>query len=394
MIFDRELGAGARGWAVTYRPHGRPWQPGERGPAPRPRGNAGTARGGGRRDLYAGELAARQAAGLAAAGAGSRPPTWRPTPRPGRRRSPSTTGARSATTHPPNSSASSASRSSTSSRRWSRPTPPPSSRATAARRPAPTCAGPTSGSRPRSGPRLIEAPTCRDPAFVDVPVERLLDAAYGECARRRPTLPAPPAPRRRGRRPAAARSGSGSWIRRATRSAYRIRYAGFGSGVVDPATGIAYQNRGSYFSLDPDHPNVLAAASAPCTPSFPGCSSGMGGRGSCSEHGRRRPTRDLRPARPALVDGGSTWPRPSRRRAGPGSAGAFRPARCRSDRAALPARAARRPCLDGTPPRRPDPFDGALGHAHAIELVAGGPALGGTLAAATDPRSPGLAAAW
>jgi len=40
------------------------------------------------------------------------------------------------------------------------------------------------------------------------------------------------------------------------------------------------------------------------------------------------------------------------------------------------------------------PFDGALGHAHAIELVAGGPARDGTLAAATDPRSPGLAATW
>jgi gamma-glutamyltranspeptidase len=40
------------------------------------------------------------------------------------------------------------------------------------------------------------------------------------------------------------------------------------------------------------------------------------------------------------------------------------------------------------------PFDAGLGHAHAIELVEGGPAWGGTLAAATDPRSPGLPATW
>jgi hypothetical protein len=38
-------------------------------------------------------------------------------------------------------------------------------------------------------------------------------------------------------------------------------------------------------------------------------------------------------------------------------------------------------------------FDGALGHEHAIELVDGGPAAGGTLAATTDPRSAGLPAA-
>jgi len=40
------------------------------------------------------------------------------------------------------------------------------------------------------------------------------------------------------------------------------------------------------------------------------------------------------------------------------------------------------------------PFDGGLGHAHAIELLDGGPAAGGTLVAATDPRSLGLPAAW
>ena len=32
---------------------------------------------------------------------------------------------------------------------------------------------------------------------------------------------------------------------------------GFGSGVVDPETGIHYQNRGSYFSLEAGHANVL-----------------------------------------------------------------------------------------------------------------------------------------
>jgi gamma-glutamyltranspeptidase len=39
-------------------------------------------------------------------------------------------------------------------------------------------------------------------------------------------------------------------------------------------------------------------------------------------------------------------------------------------------------------------FDAGLGHCHAIELVEGGPAAGGTLAAATDPRSEGAPAAW
>jgi gamma-glutamyltranspeptidase/glutathione hydrolase len=43
---------------------------------------------------------------------------------------------------------------------------------------------------------------------------------------------------------------------------------------------------------------------------------------------------------------------------------------------------------------RTEPFDGWLGHAHAIELVDGGPAEDGTLAAATDPRSAGLPATY
>jgi gamma-glutamyltranspeptidase/glutathione hydrolase len=48
----------------------------------------------------------------------------------------------------------------------------------------------------------------------------------------------------------------------------------------------------------------------------------------------------------------------------------------------------------GHPVTRTEPFSSALGHCHAIELVEGGPAAGGTVAAATDPRSAGLPATY
>jgi len=49
----------------------------------------------------------------------------------------------------------------------------------------------------------------------------------------------------------------------------------------------------------------------------------------------------------------------------------------------------------GHPLKRTIPFNGLLGHAHAIELVDGGPAAeDGSLCAATDPRSQGLPAVW
>jgi gamma-glutamyltranspeptidase/glutathione hydrolase len=35
-------------------------------------------------------------------------------------------------------------------------------------------------------------------------------------------------------------------------------YFDFGSCVTDPDSGVLLQNRGSFFSLDPAHPNVLA----------------------------------------------------------------------------------------------------------------------------------------
>jgi gamma-glutamyltranspeptidase/glutathione hydrolase len=47
-------------------------------------------------------------------------------------------------------------------------------------------------------------------------------------------------------------------------------YMGFGSGVMGGSTGIMLQNRGAYFSLDPEHPNVLAPGSRTLHTLMPG----------------------------------------------------------------------------------------------------------------------------
>jgi gamma-glutamyltranspeptidase/glutathione hydrolase len=396
-IFDTELGPLARGWHAVYRPDGRPWRLGERVRLPALARTLQRLATAGLADFYSGGVAARQAAGLAAAGSAcaaadlaAHESTWG---------TPLALDYRgvTATTHPPNSSGVIGLEVLNILRALPAPSPGDF---------VPADGGATAGPDLRWVHAGIEATKraladrdafLTDPAFSTFPAERLLDPAYGtELAAGidsgRAAIP-PPAtnPPGGGTIYLAVVDGRGNAV-----SLIESNYAGFGSGIVDPATGIAYQNRGSYFSLDPTHPNVLAPGKRTLHTLLPGMlfrdgrpwvvHGSMGG--------------DAQPAIfaqvvSALVDGGvdvatavaaPRWHAASPRRFAPPETVVIEP---RFRAGLLDELAAMGHHLDVR-----TPFDGGLGHAHAIELVEGGPARGGTLAAATDPRSLGLPAAW
>jgi gamma-glutamyltranspeptidase len=105
-----------------------------------------------------------------------------------------------------------------------------------------------------------------DPAFVPVPVERLLSTAYVD-ARRRLIDPARALP---WDRVPSEGSLAGDTVYVAAvdeagnaASLTQSLYFGFGAGVVAGDTGIVLQNRSAYFSLDPDHPNRLEPGKRP-----------------------------------------------------------------------------------------------------------------------------------
>ncbi|TDT56520.1 gamma-glutamyltransferase family protein [Fonticella tunisiensis] len=95
-----------------------------------------------------------------------------------------------------------------------------------------------------------------DPLKMKVKIEDLLSEEYGERRRKligeRAEMPCHGEPDKGGTVYLAAADGEGNMV-----SYIQSNYMGFGSGVVIPETGIALQNRGYNFSLDPEHDNCL-----------------------------------------------------------------------------------------------------------------------------------------
>jgi gamma-glutamyltranspeptidase/glutathione hydrolase len=388
------VGSGS-GFEQVYRPHGRPWRPGERVRLPALAATLERLAEVGFDDFYDGQIGERQARGLAEAGSTITAADLRD------HRSawtqPIETDYRGVrvTTHPPNSSGIVALELLNILETFE----PPSAEAF----------GPVGIEDARWIHLGIEAAKLAmadrdfhlsDPDFVDIPVEMLISKAHAaELARlidpeRAALPPASTLPRGGGTIYLATVDGDGNAV-----SLIESNYMGFGSGVVDPGTGIHYQNRGSYFSLDPAHPNVLAPGKRTLHTLLPGM---------LFRTGERRPWivtgamgGDAQPQIHAqvvsgLVDGAldiatavgaPRWFVDGDEHFAP-------PVNVRAERR-FPAEALDALEALGHPLTRTIPFNGALGHAHAIELIDGGPSEeDGSVAAATDPRSAGLPAVW
>lgn len=109
-----------------------------------------------------------------------------------------------------------------------------------------------------------------DPEAMDLEPARLLDPAYlAERARlvdpSRASDAAWGEPPRGGTVLVTSADAEGRMV-----SLIQSNYQGFGSGVVVPGTGIALQNRGAGFSLEPGHPNRVAPGKRPFHTIVPG----------------------------------------------------------------------------------------------------------------------------
>lgn len=108
-----------------------------------------------------------------------------------------------------------------------------------------------------------------DPEFAEVPTARLLDKGYAKTRRaligERAITPKPGNPYSGGTVYLCAADADGMMV-----SFIQSNYMGFGSGVVVPGTGIALQNRGHGFSMDPRHLNRVEPRKRPYHTIIPG----------------------------------------------------------------------------------------------------------------------------
>jgi len=387
------VGSGS-GFEQVFRPQGRRWRPGELVRLPALAATLERLATAGFDDFYDGEVGERQARGLAAAGCGitwgdltAHTSTWG---------DPIATAYRGVrvTTHPPNSSGIVGLELLNILEQFAPPRP--------------ESFGPSGITDPEwvhvgiEAAKLVMADRdahLTDPEFVDVPVDRLLskdhasDLATGIRRSHAASAPAATVPKGGGTIYLATVDGDGNAV-----SLIESNYMGFGSGVVDPDTGIHYQNRGSFFSPDPSHPNVLAPGKRTLHTLIPAMLFRPGEAAPwvvTGQMGGDAQPQILAQVVSALVDGGvdiasavaaPRWFVEPAEHFAP-------PVEVRAEPRFVPG-LLEELAAKGHPVTPTEPFSGLLGHAQAIELVDGGPANGGSLAAATDPRSAGLPAVW
>jgi gamma-glutamyltranspeptidase/glutathione hydrolase len=393
-LVEAAVGPGAA-FERVFRPHDRPWWPGERVRQPALGATLEAIATDGFDAFYAGDLAELQARALAAAGSAvtaadlrEHTSTWTEPIGIDYR------GVR-VTTHPPNSSGLVALELLAILGQFEAPPP--------------DAFGPDGVTDPAWIHLGIEAAKLAmadrdayltDPAFRDVPVDRLTDPAYAA------SLAARIDPRRAARPVRATNPPGGGTVYLAAVDAdgnavslIGSLYGNFGSGVLDPDTGVLYQNRGSYFSLDPDHPNVLEPRKRTLHTLLPGMLFRAGDAvpwvvaGAAGADAQPQVHAQLVSA---LVDGAvDIRTAVSAPRWFVEPAGHFEPpVEVRLEPRLAPGIG---PALEalGHPVTYREPFDPSLGQQHAIQLVDGGPATpDGSLAATTDPRSEGLPAVW
>jgi gamma-glutamyltranspeptidase/glutathione hydrolase len=388
--FTKDVGTDGA-WFSIYRPNGRAWRPGERVRVPALAATMGRLADHGWAEFYEGDVAARQARGLAAAGSPiteddlrAHTSTWN---------DPISTTYRGVivTTHRPNSQGMVALEILNLLETFE----PPWASVFAAGRNA-DARWAHLGIESAKLAMADRDTWVTDPESLDIPLDLLLSKEYAkaQAARIDPSRARPAADSRN------PRGGGTIWLGVVDAdgmcvSLIESNYGGFGSGVVDPDTGIHYQNRGAYFSLDPDHPNVLAPRKRTLHTLMPGMLfrdgrpwvvvGSMGGDAQPQIHAQ---------VVSALVDGGvdvATAVAQPRWFADP--VDHFAP----PDMVRIEPRFADGVLDDlaamGHPLHRVRAYESSMGHCHAIELVDGGPAApDGSVAAATDPRSAGLPA--